>query len=173
MNPILDGDVLNRLKALTVDCLKLDDLYQSVYPYEQGMIRIVHPDPMKHTASSIMDVIAFEDRVIKIEQYDKFNAVLFAVCRDLGIDFSHQGPVTCHVFVSPAGAESFPEHTDPDDVYLFMLRGEKRIRVEDHEHRLRAGNGLFIPHGTPHEAFTDQDSVMLSFGLEHFIEEKL
>lgn len=166
-------DLYDNLSTLTVDDLRLDDLYQSLLAYEQGMIKIVHPDPLRHTASSILDVVENEDRVIKIEQYEKFSQRLFDVCRDLGRAFDHRGPVTCHVFISPAGGQSFPEHTDPDDVFLFMLKGKKHVRVNAVEVTLCAGDDLFIRHDTPHEVFTEEASVMLSFGLERFIVEKL
>lgn len=173
MDDVAKEILYDDLSTLTVDDLRLEDLYQSLLAYEQGMIKIVHPDPLRHTASSIMDVVENEDRVIKIEQYEKFSQRLFDLCRDLGSAFGHRGPVTCHVFISPVGGESFPEHTDPDNVFLYMLRGVKRIRLDGRETLLKAGETLFIPYDTPHEVFTLQDSVMLSFGLERFIEEKL
>lgn len=158
--------------GITEASLKLDDVLASPLLYEQGLVKFVANRQSQDCFSPWMYVENSES-VFKIEGYEKFDPVLFEECRYLAAHFKHNGPVTCHLFKSPQGAMSFPAHSDPDDVVLFMVKGQKDF---EHEHgvlTLHEGEILHIPAGTIHRAINTNDSIMLSFGLERFLVEKL
>jgi quercetin dioxygenase-like cupin family protein len=71
------------------------------------------------------------------------------------------------------GSKSFGLHTDPDDVIIFCIEGIKNIIVDGVKYKLKPQNSLFIPANKPHEAINEEDSLMLSFGLEKFYIEKI
>ena len=74
-------------------------------------------------------------------------------------------------------AASNPRHgtqdTDPDDVLLLMLYGEKKMVIAGKEIDMKTGDEIFIPANTKHRAIYTGDSLMLSFGLEKFLVNKL
>lgn len=157
---------------ITESTLRVDDILSSPYPFEQQLVKILNKG-IVIDALSASDVLEHSDKVIKIEGMEKLCPILFQACKDLAEVMEHDGPVTCHLFLSPAGGKSFPTHTDPDDVFLYMVSGMKHMAVNDSVKLLTAGDTLLIPRNTPHRAHNLNDSKMLSFGLERFIVEKL
>lgn len=157
---------------ITESTLRVDDILSSPYPYEQQLVKILNKG-IVIDAMSVSDVLEHSDKVIKIEGYEKLCPTLFQACKDLAEVMEHDGPVTCHLFISPKGGKSFPTHTDPDDVFLYVVSGMKHMAVNDDVKLLTAGDSLLIPRDTPHRAYNLNDSKMLSFGLERFIVEKL
>lgn len=168
------GNVSGSLfSTITESTLEVDDILSSPYPYEQQLVKILTGD-IAIDAQSPSDVLEHSDKVIKIEGYEKLNRTLFRVCQSLAKEFRHDGPVTCHLFVSPAGGKSFPWHTDPDHVILYMVEGYKTMEVEGQGSIvMQPGSSIYIPQGTHHRAINIRSSKMLSFGLERFITEKL
>lgn len=157
---------------LSIQDLDFNKVLDSEYSYQQQLVKaIVNNGSM--TLFTPDDIVRHRDRVIKIENYERYSKTLADACSVIAAVFKHAGPVTCHLFLSPAGASSFDLHTDPDDVVLFLMKGSKGFYVDESFFRLEVGEFLFIPHDIVHQAITFDDSVMLSFGLEKYISEKL
>jgi mannose-6-phosphate isomerase-like protein (cupin superfamily) len=104
---------------------------------------------------------------------EKYNRVIFAKSQELALQLNHAGPVTCHAFRAYPNSVSFGIHTDPDDVYLFVTEGLKTIEIDGKYIQLGAGQSILIPANTPHQAHNTHSSLMLSFGLEKFMIEKI
>jgi mannose-6-phosphate isomerase-like protein (cupin superfamily) len=104
---------------------------------------------------------------------EKYNEEIFNHCQTLPKTHKHHGPITCHAFRAFRQSNSFGLHSDPDDVIMYCVYGSKKIIVNDIEHILKSQDSLFIPANTPHEAVNEEESLMLSFGLEKFYIEKL
>jgi mannose-6-phosphate isomerase-like protein (cupin superfamily) len=155
--------------------IPLDAILSSLYAYEQEMIKIITGEEgrMAFAARSGMEVACNQDKAIKIEAIEKLNHELQTLCDQVAMEFDHHGPVTCHLFVSPADSKSFPMHKDPDDVLLLVIEGEKTMKVNSGLVELVTGDYLFLPAGTPHCAINKSASKMLSIGLEKFIIDKL
>lgn len=158
--------------GLTEEHLMFDELLNSLYPYDQGLIKIVRDGGM-HDAFSIMDVLEHEDKPIKIEGIERLTSITFSECCRLANNFNHYGSVTCHMFKSPQDSISFPLHEDLDDVVVHMVKGRKIFESPSGDLELLEGESIFIPRGTKHRAINVEASLMLSFGLERFIAEKL
>lgn len=169
--------MLKKLGRIVIDVtendLDLEALLQSPYTYEEGLVKIIEDGELSQ-AFSFTDVLEKEGfAVIKIEGLEKLNVKLFMTCNEIAKAFGHQGPVTCHLFKSPVGGISFPMHTDPDDVLIFMVKGNKIFKHDHGTVLLKEGEVLSIPRNNNHQAENIEDTIMLSFGLERFISEKL
>lgn len=106
---------------------------------------------------------------IKLEGLERYSRELAIKCAGLKIMYDHPGPMTCHAYRAFPGSESFGQHCDPVPVFLEVIEGTKNMIVDNQWHTLQAGDTLLIPANTPHEAINQDDSLMLSFGLESYL----
>jgi mannose-6-phosphate isomerase-like protein (cupin superfamily) len=137
--------------------------------YLQNLLYYIDAQGQEHKINNLGHLHSLYGNTIKLEGAEKYNKALFDYCQS----FKHSGPVTCHIFRSFAGSHSFPTHVDPDDVHLRLLYGQKTIILEDTEHILNPNDCLYIPANTPHRAINNEESLMLSIGLEKFLIDKL
>ena len=160
--------------VITADDLMVDSVVNGVYAYEQGMVKLID-NGMTQTAHGLMDYLDYDaaGKVVKIEGYEKLSLKLATFCKEVAERFKHSGPVTCHLFISPKGSNSFELHTDPDDVILHMVQGTKMLENPEHGFLITAGDTLRIPKNVEHRAVNLHSSLMLSIGLEGWITEKL
>jgi mannose-6-phosphate isomerase-like protein (cupin superfamily) len=80
--------------------------------------------------------------------------------------FTEYADSTVHCYVSPKGAVSFNEHTDPVDVEIKCITGTKTMIVNSTEIEIAQGTSLMIPKNTLHRATNKYSSVMLSIGYK-------
>lgn len=155
--------------------LNLDDVLSSPYSYAQRFVKTIGSDRQTRDAFSITDVLEVDEScVVKIEGYEKHSRSFYDACTQVARLMNHMGPVTCHLFKSPKGACSFPEHTDPDVVIIHLLTGTKLFHnATGTAITLEAGDFMMIPANYRHEALNLSDNLMLSIGLESFNTEKL
>lgn len=158
--------------TVSEDDLDIDGLLAGPYMYEEGFVKHIVGGIVRQ-ANSLADVIEYADKVLKIEGIEKLSPFLFSTCQQVAEFFQHKGPVTCHLFRSPYGSISFPLHTDPDDVVIYMVKGNKVFKTDSDDVLVNEGEWLHIPKGSMHRGWNIEDSIMLSFGLELFIVEKL
>ena len=85
-----------------------------------------------------------------------------SITHDLGIDKKH----SVHLYISPKDSKSFPTHTDPIDVFIYVIEGTKVMEVNNSIHTIKEGEYIFIPAETPHRAINIHDSTMLSIGIK-------
>lgn len=146
---------------------------KDMIPYKERIISLIDDEGRDTLLESSLELSKYSHATIKIENLEKYNQQIFDYCKELAIHYEHNGPVTCHAFYAIADAYSFPTHTDPDDVYLYCCEGTKTLVVDGNEVILNEGESIFIPANTPHKATNKYESLMLSFGLEKFIQDKL
>lgn len=159
--------------AITPAALDLERFLNHPYPYSEGLVQIIQPGLGSVRVESYLEVLAHADKTIKIEGMERYSPTLAHACAQLRVFFDHQGPITCHLFQAEAGAASFPAHRDLDDVFIYCVSGVKTMLVEDKTYHLNPGMGLYIPHKVEHRARNDAGALTLSFGLEHYLCEKL
>ncbi len=157
---------------LTVEDLLIDDLLASPYVFAQDYVKLIAPHGTR-PVSSIMELAEHSDWGIKVEGCEKLSPKLYRAAQKLASDCRHHGPVTCHLFISPQGSKSFPRHTDPDDVVIYMLKGQKDFELANRTVSLKTGDIFYIPRGDEHHVVNVEDSIMLSFGLELFTVDKM
>jgi mannose-6-phosphate isomerase-like protein (cupin superfamily) len=71
-----------------------------------------------------------------------------------------------HLFVNQKSAFSFKWHYDTVDVFLYVVKGVKKLQVKNKTYILRKGQGALIPKGHLHRAFSLKDTWALSVGLK-------
>jgi len=146
---------------------------KDLIPYEERIVSIIDDEGRNTVLESSLELSKYSHATIKIESLEKYNQEIFDYCKELALHYEHNGPVTCHAFYATKDAYSFPMHKDPDDVYMLCVEGTKTLIVGNDEVILNEGESIFIPANTPHCATNYYESLMLSFGLENFIQNKL
>lgn len=142
------------------------------FPYKHHLVYAIDGEK-EYPLFGFNEIHRYENSTIKIEGLEKYSKELFDYSKQIGEKYSHQGPITVHGFISNENSPNFGSHTDPDDVVILCIEGTKLIEVEDTLHTLTPGDCVYIPANTAHKPINKHYSVILSFGLEHFFEEKL
>ena len=108
------------------------------------------------------------DHVIDLMSVDYYIAENKYTVKVEGLEshFEKYKPYTVHCYISPQGAASFSEHTDPVDVEIVCVDGIKTMEVNGEEIEIPAGESITIPANTPHRATNKYRSTMLSVGYE-------
>lgn len=158
---------------ITKEDLHIDEMLFNPYSYQQQFIKIIVSPDICINAANVAEVIEHTGKTVKIEAMERLSRLLYQSCRFVADKLNHCGPITCHLFLSSNGSQSFPEHTDPDDVLIYVVEGEKTMKLGNDLITIMPGQALFIPYNTMHQAINNKDSIMLSFGLERYILEKL
>lgn len=158
---------------LTEDSLMIDNILFSHYPYQQKLVKQITSEYGAKELRNTKELFEHPELALKIEGYEKLNPTMFNTCLNLAKHLGHSGPVTCHLFKSPKGSLSFPKHTDPDDVVIHMVSGSKVFHTGQGDITVECGDTYFIPRGLQHQAINTEDSILLSFGLELYLVDKL
>jgi mannose-6-phosphate isomerase-like protein (cupin superfamily) len=133
-------------------------------PYEEKIINVIDDYGRQITLDNFGQLKRYENKTIKLESMERYSEKIYNHCKS----FSHFGPVTCHIFRSFKNSMSFPVHTDPCDIMLYVSYGEKNMIIDGEEIIIKSEESLYIPKNTPHYALNRKESIMLSFGLEDF-----
>lgn len=162
------------IKSIHYDDLHLDEMLTSSFVHRQDYIKIIDGLGRVQTSRATHETLENKDLVVKIECMEKLSPLFHAVCKGLGISCDHDGPVTAHLFVSPKDGISFDMHTDPDDVFVYTVKGCKQMELENYGIvSIPEGWALFMPKNYPHRAINAEASMTISFGLEDFTLDKL
>ena len=70
-----------------------------------------------------------------------------------------------HLFYNPKTSYSFNWHYDCEDVFLYVVKGFKIVKIKNKIHRLYAGQGVKIPKGHLHKVLSKKGTWALSIGL--------
>lgn len=147
--------------------------------------------PVRAAAGGIPDTYGLyrahhEGQTLIINRVDARWRPVAALCRELEWELHHR--VNANLYFTPPRAQGFAPHFDSHDVFILQLEGEKDWRLydtielplEDDElkaeeaprgrprstYTLRAGDVLYIPRGTIHEAASrDASSLHLTVGV--------
>lgn len=157
-------------------CLKANQYFDlcmmSEYAREQHFVHVISsPNVVEEYRNSTSLMGRFT--TIKLEHFETFDAEVWSWCKQTAKKFRPTDVFSAHVFIAPAGGYTFNQHTDPDDVVVCVVQGEKTMVVEGIEYSLVAGDQLYIPANTPHQAINHGASVMISLGLEKWMVDKL
>jgi mannose-6-phosphate isomerase-like protein (cupin superfamily) len=151
----------------------LDELILHPVSYEQRMISIIDNSGRQIVLESTGELFQYPNHTIKVEGLEKYSTEIENYIQQLKEQYRHVGPVTCHAFKSFKNSSSFGKHSDPDNVLLLVVEGVKHMIYNDIIHELRKDQSLFIPANSQHCAINNEESLMLSFGLESYFCKKL
>jgi mannose-6-phosphate isomerase-like protein (cupin superfamily) len=102
----------------------------------------------------------------KIEGFEYFNQNIFNFCNSLYTKFNK--PVNCHAYFGYEGQGSFDLHTDPCEVIIANVYGQKELLIDDYTYHLPQNHCIYIPANTQHKAKNVTDCLSLSFGTFDF-----
>lgn len=152
---------------------RMFEVLQKDFLYEENLVSYIDSSGKQHCSRSFSDIISRQNVTVKIEGLERFNRKIFQECQRLSSLYVHKGPVTCHLFYSRIGSPSFGLHTDPDDVVIQCIEGKKSMEINGKKIILDSGERVYIPEGRPHRALNEFESLIFSFGLERFLEDKM
>jgi len=69
-----------------------------------------------------------------------------------------------HLFHNPRTSYSFNWHYDFENVFLYVVKGYKIVRIKNKIHHLSAGQGIKIPKGHLHKVLSKKNTWALSVG---------
>ena len=69
-----------------------------------------------------------------------------------------------HLFLNQKSGFSFKWHSDDLNVFLYVVKGYKRVYIKNKMFKLQAGEGVYIPKHTLHKVFSDKNTWALSIG---------
>lgn len=176
---ILDWIQDLEMPKLCLDDLCLDEVTYSVYAHQQQLVKYVDSYGRINISISTEETRTAikNNQLVKIEGFEKFSPQMLQVCRQLAQTFGHNGPVTAHVFISPKDSTTFHLHTDPDDVIIYVVDGIKVMDILKHtvseKYTIETGKVVLIPKHKLHRGINVNSSIMISFGLEDFTQDKL
>lgn len=141
--------------------------------YYENAFHYVDKDRSVKPVRSLHQALGLSDHTIKMTSLEKMNPALAKESRLLAEYMRHEGPVTCHAFYSKPNSYAFGSHDDYYDVLLRVVEGVKTMSVEGKIYRITPEDGYFlIPDGCYHHATNEEESLMLSFGMETFLEDR-
>lgn len=144
------------------------------FPYEQKIVSVIDDFGRQIIVENLGQLHSNYGKTVKVESFEKYNAEIYQYCESLKKKYSHNGPVTCHAFKSFKNSKSFPMHEDLDDVFIFVVDGKKTFEFENEKKQtLKKNESLFIQSRKRHKALNEEESLILSFGIEKFYKDKL
>jgi len=152
---------------------EFEEFIHNDFVYTQKLISVINEEGKQIFVDNLSELYKFNACTIKLEHMEIYSKEIYDYCKLLSSKYNNDLPVTCHVFRAFRQSLSFGLHTDPDDVILRCIWGKKRMSVNGKIVDLYADQEVFIPANTPHEALNDEESLMLSFGLEDFYKNKI
>lgn len=140
--------------------------------YKQNLVSIINDRGMQIPLNHSSELYDDEPKTIKVEGMERYSKEICDKCSELADEYGHSGPVTCHAFIAQENSPSFGIHTDPDDVIIVCCEGKKTMMVNGTYIVLEAGEHVYIPANTPHQALNEYAALTLSFGLENYLKDK-
>lgn len=168
--------IINDFSPLTENDINIDTLLGSEHPIEQNMIRYVDETQTSRMPRNVIEIYENLDKSIIVERMEDYSQAFKQHTSALATRVGWEGPITVHLFVSPASAKSFPFHTDVENVVIYCLSGCKTMEIRHSDGNIQpveihAGQALYLPQGTFHRATNHHCAMTLSYGFEYFIED--
>ena len=129
----------------------LKDAVVSYDHYETGNAKYIQ----EHKDSIVKDVMSYAQWVTMYHS--------MSVIKIDGLE--QQLPInadTIHLFVNNEANYSFDWHKDEVDVFLYVVKGKKKVHTEHDIIELSKGEGVHIPKGSMHKVYSDADTWALS-----------
>jgi hypothetical protein len=156
---------------ITLD--EFEEFIHNDFVYQQKLISVINEEGKQIYLDNLGQLYKYNACTIKLEQMERYSREINIYCTQLSKEFNNGLPVTCHVFRAFKNSKSFGLHTDPDNVIIQCVWGKKRMYVDGKTCDILTGEQLFIKANTPHEAINDEESLMLSFGMEKFFKDRV
>lgn len=152
---------------------RLIDLLSHPNIYDENIISYIDLNGKQHSVYSFGDIFDGKDKTIKIEAMEKVFKDVYKKTLDIKAMSGHVGVTNAHLFWATKNAPSFDLHTDPYDVYIKCMWGTKTMLIDGQIVEINIDDpALCIPNGVLHKALNYEESIMISYGNETFLEER-
>jgi mannose-6-phosphate isomerase-like protein (cupin superfamily) len=122
--------------------------------YTTGELKVIGYPGFTNTDCVVKDKLSYADWLSTYSHYSTIKVEGLTVDKFTDV----------HLFVNTRTSYSFKWHTDSVNVYLYVIKGQKRLQVKNKTYLLTAGQGAYIPKGHLHRAFSKKDTWALSIG---------
>ena len=129
--------------------------------YCTGELKVIGLPGLMHTDTVVRSKFSFVDW---INNYTKYPVIKVEGMETIIDEFKQFSPRDIHLFVSNKTSFSFKWHKDDVNVFLYVIKGYKKLQVKSKTYILTAGQGALIPKGHLHRAFSKKDTWALSVG---------
>lgn len=130
--------------------------------YQSGELKVIGLPGFPRTDCIVNHKLSYAEWV---NSYHNYPTAKVEGIESMTNSFKKLSPNDIHLFVSNKTSYSFKWHTDDVNVYLYVLRGSKRLQVKNKTIILTAGQGAFIPKGHLHRVFSKKNTWALSVGF--------
>jgi mannose-6-phosphate isomerase-like protein (cupin superfamily) len=145
----------------------LNDELISYTRYENNQIIYIDKEGKDY---KVKDEITFSNWVknyksiphIKVEGLEDNNYHL-QLLKDYDLNFKMKN---AHLFYNQLGGFSFPEHTDDINVLLCVIKGSKKVFIENYPIIVNEGQSISIPKGAKHKVESLPFTWALSIGYK-------
>lgn len=133
--------------------------------YVSGELKVIGLPDFKNTDCVVNEKFSYPEWV---EHFDKYTVSKVEGIESIPFIKNYfQFPVSdIHLFVSNKTSYSFKWHYDDVNVFLFVLKGQKRLQVRSKTYVLNPGQGALIPKRYLHRAFSRKGTWALSVGFK-------
>lgn len=131
--------------------------------YLLGQLSIFGYGNYKHSDTIVSNVMSYSDWVSNHKLYTGIK-VEGLETSDLSKHFKNIKIKNIHLFLNQKTGFSFRWHRDDVNVFLYVVKGYKRVYIKNKVLNLKAGEGVYIPKRTLHKVFSNKDTWALSVG---------
>lgn len=147
----LVGSNKNLLKTLRQQILDYDR-------YESKETKVIGYSGYPNTDVVVADKMTYSQW---IEQHHRFPVIKLEGLEKV-LDINSD---SIHLFYHQRSSYSFKWHKDNVNVFLYVVKGIKKVAVRNRKITLYAGQGVFIPRGHLHRVFSRKDTWALSIAV--------
>lgn len=155
---VLEFRNIHLSKLITLSNRKLYQIVKdeiiSLDRYTAGELKVIGLPGFLNTDCIVKDKFSYSNWMEKYQQYSTIKVEGLVVEQFTDV----------HLFVNTKTSYSFKWHTDNVDVFLYVIKGHKKLQVKNKTYLLSAGQGALIPKGHLHRAFSKKDTWALSIG---------
>ena len=129
--------------------------------YQTGELKVIGLPGLLHTDTIVRTKFSYADWV---NNHSKYSVIKVEGLETMIDTFRQFNPRDIHLFVSNKTSFSFKWHKDDVNVFLYVIKGYKKLQVKSKTYFLTAGQGALIPKGHLHRAFSKKGTWALSVG---------
>lgn len=132
--------------------------------YEQGLTKVIGYPGYRAKDCVVKNSIGYVEWISTYQQYPSIKVEGLESNFILKEKFNQFDPIDIHLFVSQKSSYSFNWHTDSLNVFLYVVKGYKKLYLRNKIYDIFPGRGVLIPKGHLHRAFSRRDTWALSIG---------
>lgn len=124
--------------------------------YESGQLKVIGYTGFPNSDIAVRDCMSYSQWLMSYQ--------LYPIIKVEGLENVITLSNSVHLFYNQKSRYSFKWHTDPVNVQLYVIKGEKMLQIKNQTYRLVAGQSVRIPKNYLHRAYSVAGTWALSVG---------